>query len=71
MHEIAGVYAIPSERRKGYARLLVESALHTLTLRQCIPRYQVHEDNHASIQLAEKIGLRRFVTMDHWLALSE
>jgi GNAT superfamily N-acetyltransferase len=71
VHEIAGVYTIPSERRKGYARLLVESALHTLARRQYIPRYQVHEDNHASIRLAEAIGLRRFVTMEHWLALSE
>ena len=55
-------------RRKGYARLLVECALHTLALRQCIPRYQVHEDNHASIRLAETIGLRWFVTMEHWSA---
>ena len=67
VYEIAGVYTIPSERRQGYARLLVESALHTLALRQCIPRYQVHEDNHASIRLAEALGLRRFVTMEHWL----
>jgi RimJ/RimL family protein N-acetyltransferase len=68
VYEIAGVYTIPSKRRQGYARLLVESALHTLALRQSIPRYQVHEDNQASIQLAEAIGLRRFVTMVHWLA---
>jgi RimJ/RimL family protein N-acetyltransferase len=69
VYEIAGVYTIPSARQKGYAQLLVESALHTLALRQSIPRYQVHEDNIASIQLAEKIGLRRFVTMEHWLTL--
>jgi GNAT superfamily N-acetyltransferase len=68
VHEIAGVYTIPSQRRKGYARLLVECALHTLALHQYIPRYQIHEGNHASIQLAEAIGLRRFVTMEHWLA---
>jgi len=68
VYEIAGVHTIPSERRKGYARLLAESALHTLAQRQSIPRYQVHEDNHASIRLAESIGLRRFVTMEHWLA---
>jgi GNAT superfamily N-acetyltransferase len=67
VHEIAGVYTIPSERRKGYARQLVASALHMLELRQSIPRYQVHEENHASIGLAEAIGLRRFVTMEHWL----
>lgn len=50
------------------AHLLVECALHTLALRQYIPRYQVHEHNQASIQLAEAIGMRRFVTMEHWLA---
>jgi hypothetical protein len=68
VHEIAGVYTIPSERRKGYARLLVEGALHTLAQRQSISRYQVHEVNQASIALAEAIGLHRFVTMEHWLA---
>jgi len=67
VYEIAGVYTIPSERRKGHARRLVESALHSLARRQYIPRYQVHEDNRASIRLAEAIGLRRFVTMEHWL----
>jgi GNAT superfamily N-acetyltransferase len=67
VYEIAGVYTIPSARRQGYARQLVESALHMLALRQCIPRYQVHEDNYASIRLAEAIGLRRFVTIEHWL----
>ena len=66
--EIAGVYTIPSERRNGYARQLVETALHALAHRPYIPRYQVQEDNHASIGLAESIGLRRFVTMEHWLA---
>jgi GNAT superfamily N-acetyltransferase len=67
VHEIAGVYTLPSHRRHGHARQIVETALHTLARRQFIPRYQVHEGNHASIQLAESIGLRRFVTMEHWL----
>jgi GNAT superfamily N-acetyltransferase len=53
IHEIAGVYTIPSARRRGYARMLVESALHTLALRQHNSRYQVQEDNQASIGLAE------------------
>ena len=69
VYEIGGVYTIPSERRKGYARLLVETALHRLALRQCIPRYQAHEDNYGSIKLAEALGLQHFVTMEHWLAL--
>jgi hypothetical protein len=51
--------AIPSARRHFYARQFVEPALHRLALRQCLPRYQVHTDNHASI--------RRVVTIEQWL----
>jgi len=70
VYEIAGVYTLPSERRQGHARQIVETALHTLANRGYIARYQVHEANHASIRLAESIGLRRFVTMEHWLTTS-
>jgi len=71
VYEIAGVYTVPRERRKGHARQLVETALHTLAKRQYIPRYQVHEANHASTRLAESVGLRRFVTMEHWLTVKD
>jgi hypothetical protein len=31
-----------------------------------LARYQVQEDNRASIRLAEVIGLRHVVTYEHW-----
>lgn len=65
--EIGGVYTVPSERRKGYAARVVQSALHALVSRERVPRYQVHEANHASIGVAEALGLERFVTMEHWV----
>ncbi len=66
--EIGGVYTLPDARRMGHARKLVETALHTLVRRCDMPRYQVHEVNQPSIQLAEVIGLERFVTIEHWLS---
>jgi RimJ/RimL family protein N-acetyltransferase len=65
--EIGGVYTLPSERQKGYAGQVVETALHTLAQNKRIPRYQVHEDNHASIRLAERLGLCKFVTVEHYV----
>ena len=66
--EIGGVYTLPSERRMGHARKLVETALHILVRRGDVPRYQVHELNQPSIRLAEAIGLEPFVTIEHWLS---
>lgn len=66
VHEIGGVVTVPTERRKGYAKQVVESAVASLQRRGCIPRYQVHEINRPSIQLAEAIGLQRFVVIEHW-----
>ena len=66
VHEIGGVFTLPSARRKGYAQKVVEMAVHSLLTRGCLPRYQVHEVNHPSIALAERIGLTRFVAVEHW-----
>ncbi len=66
VHEIGGVVTVPTERRKGYAKQVVETAVASLQRRGCIPRYQVHEINGPSIQLAEAIGLQRFVVIEHW-----
>ncbi len=66
IHEIGGVFTIPSERRKGHAQKVVTTAVHSLLQRGCLPRYQVHESNHPSIALAEQIGLTRFVMVEHW-----
>jgi predicted GNAT family acetyltransferase len=65
--EIGGVYTVPAERRKGYAAQVVQSALHALLSRGQVPRYQVHEANHASIGVAEQLGLVRFATIEHWV----
>jgi len=66
VHEIGGVVTVPTERRKGYAKQVVETALASLQQRGYTPRYQVHEENQPSIRLAEEIGLTCFVTIDHW-----
>jgi len=66
VHEIGGVFTLPSARRKGYAQKVVETAVHLLLRRGCLPRYQVHERNQPSIALAERIGLTPFVTVEHW-----
>jgi ribosomal protein S18 acetylase RimI-like enzyme len=66
IHEIAGVCSDPGHRRRGLARRVVETALHHLGHAGLSARYQVQEDNRASILLAESIGLRWVVTYDHW-----
>jgi predicted GNAT family acetyltransferase len=65
--EIGGVHAIEGHRRQGYARKIVETALALLVDRGYIPRYQMHEDNLPSIRLAESVGLKRFLTTEHFL----
>lgn len=67
VYEIGGVYTRPEERRKGYARQVVETAIDVVVEKGLIPRYQVHEKNEASIRLAETVGLVRFLTTEHWL----
>lgn len=66
IHEIGGVYTLPTQRRKGYAQQAVVTAVHSLLSRGCWPRYQVHEINRPSIALAEQMGLTPFVTVEHW-----
>ena len=67
VHEIAGVYTVPEARRQGHGRAVVSSALKNLSSRKLVPRYQVREDNAASVHLAETMGLKPFVTTTHWL----
>jgi GNAT superfamily N-acetyltransferase len=68
--EICGLYAIERARRKGFAREVVETALHTLRENGHVPRYQMDESNVASRKLAERLGLRRFLTTEHFLCRS-
>ena len=65
--EIGGVYTAPTQRRKGLARLVVETALDAVLSRGYIPRYQVAETNIPSTRLAETSGLTKFVVAEHYL----
>lgn len=65
--EIGGLYTAEPARRLGYAKRIVQTALHVLQGQQRTPRYQVHEQNSPSIALAEALGLYRFLTVEHFL----
>jgi RimJ/RimL family protein N-acetyltransferase len=64
--EIGGVHTVPAYRRQGLARCVVAAAARELLSQGRIPRYQVKETNLASIGLAENLGMRPFVTTQHF-----
>jgi GNAT superfamily N-acetyltransferase len=64
--EIGGLYTPPPLRRQGHAQHVVEAALAALAARGLVPRYQVRETNGASSRLAEKLGMRPFVVVEHF-----
>lgn len=63
--EIAGVFTDPGKRRQGLGARVVSAALAYLLTRNLLPRYQVIATNTPSIRLAEKIGLREFIRIEH------
>ena len=65
--EIAGVRTIDSARQKGYGRLVVQAALHTLLKQGKAPRYIVSANNLPSIRLAERLGLRQCLSFEHFV----
>jgi RimJ/RimL family protein N-acetyltransferase len=65
--EIGAVHTAAAARQSGLAQHVVRTALYHTLQRGSIPRYQVLEDNHASIRLAESIGLTLAVKLEHWL----
>ncbi|MFE5320321.1 GNAT family N-acetyltransferase [Paenibacillus sp. NPDC056579] len=65
--EIGAVFTKESYRGKGYAKKVVSAAVNRLLNEQSVPRYQVVNDNAASIQLAESLGLSREVTLQHYV----
>ena len=65
--EVCGLYTIKRARRNGYAREVVTTALSTLRALGHVPRYQMDEKNIASRQLAESLGLTRFLSTEHFL----
>ncbi len=66
--EIGGVRTLEHAQRRGLARLVVETALHTLQKQGRIPRYQVDSKNAPSIHLAESIGLVKCLEFEHYLS---
>ncbi len=65
--EIAALYTPDEQRRRGYAKKVVQTALNTLLAKEYVPRYQMDEKNIASKKLAEKLGLKLFLETEHYL----
>ena len=63
--EIGGVVTRSDRRREGLAGRVVATALAVLAERGLIARYHVADGNTASIALAERLGLQRFLTLTH------
>jgi ribosomal protein S18 acetylase RimI-like enzyme len=66
--EIGGVHTVESERRKGLAREVVQTALHVLRMRDLIPRYHVEVGNIASVRLAQSLDLTLSLQFEHYLS---
>jgi GNAT superfamily N-acetyltransferase len=64
--EVGGVVTASAHRRKGLGARVVRTALAELARRGLLPRYQVEEQNTASIALARSVGLAPFVTITHY-----
>ena len=65
--EIGGVRTLETERRKGYAYIVVYSALKYLLENKLAPRYVTEENNENSILLAKSLGMKRFLRIEHFL----
>jgi RimJ/RimL family protein N-acetyltransferase len=65
--EIGGVYTLESLRGRGLAQMAVRTALAELGELGFTPRYDVNADNKASVALAERLRLERFLTLTHHL----
>lgn len=66
--EIGGVITPEAHRGQGHGRRVVGTALGELARRNLLARYQVDENNRASIALAESLGMARFTHLSHYLA---
>lgn len=65
--EIAGVHTLESERHKGYARMVVISALTHLLKNNLIPRYEADVRNTNSVKLAQSLKMKEFLRINHFL----
>lgn len=64
--EVGGVYTDIEARGQGLAARVVRSSIAELQQCGLRTRYQVHEDNAASIALAKYIGLEQVCVITHW-----
>jgi RimJ/RimL family protein N-acetyltransferase len=65
--EIGGVLTLREYRRKGFAKAIVSAALEFLNAVKLVPRYQFRNWNSASRSLAESLGLKPRVIVDHYI----
>jgi hypothetical protein len=65
--EIAGVHTLEAECRRGFAALVVRSALIYLLDRGLVPRYEAEIKNLASHNLARHLNMKPFLTIRHFL----
>ncbi len=65
--EVGGVVTPEPFRGRGFAGRVVRTALAVLSERGLIARYQVNADNHASLSVARKTGLKHILTLEHHL----
>lgn len=65
--EIGGVVTRPDQRGRGLGSRVVGAALGELARRGLLARYQVHEENTASIRLAEALGMKPLLHLTHYL----
>ncbi|OLP60277.1 hypothetical protein BJF93_15055 [Xaviernesmea oryzae] len=65
--EVGGVYTLEAHRGRGLAAKVVRAAHAVLVERGLLSRYHVQAGNAASLALARKIGLQRFLTLSHYL----
>ncbi len=54
------VYTVPKYRNKGHGAAVVKACIKWCTEHNCEPVYFVEEANERSIQLAQKVGFKRF-----------
>ncbi len=65
--EIAGVHTLETERNKGYARIVVASAIAYLLKSNLVPRYEADARNTNSIKLAQSLNMKEFLRINHFL----
>ena len=65
--EIGGVVTRPDRRGHGLGSRVVGAVLAELARRGLKARYQVHEDNIASIRLAGALGMKPLLRLTHYL----